>query len=173
MSGKNLSISGSLVIEERVFDQLGLTYVCEILDGQIIRSNLSTNLGSSDCLKPAVGSGRFDSGFAQSLTLLSPASSQPRIVTLFLTDDITCSSTAKRLSNEFTVNSKCSLNVTEQNVFCLVFHFNDLHLTFLFCFSTFAVVISSTGEFVTEMCGVGGHEMCGVVVYVSLNIFIG
>ncbi len=127
VSGKNLSIPGSLVIAERVTGVFLLTKVCEILvDGTIINSEFTTNPGRSDCLKAAVGSLNIDSGVAQSITLIPPrASSEQRIATLFLISNFeTCSPTVKKLSNVFTVNSKCSLNVIE----------NNFVLSFIFCF---------------------------------------
>ncbi len=149
VSGKNLSLPGSLVIAERVFGMFEFTKVCEILDdGTVIDSEFSTMLGRSDCLKAAVGSQNIDSGVAQSITLLSQPSSQPRTVTLFLISNTdSCSSTVNKLSNNFTVNSKCSHNyLFSLSFYCSVF------------LSTFAVKINQTptpGEFLAHMrCGV-------------------
>ncbi len=109
VSGKTLSIPGSLAIVERIFNGLGLTSVCEILDnGTYIASEFSTTLGTSDCLK-AAGEQFIDSSVAGSLTLSSHGQvlSEQRTATLVLIPNTaSCSPTAERVSNIFTINSK-------------------------------------------------------------------
>ncbi len=109
-SGQNLSVPGDVVILERLYtDMFSSPRVCKILpDNTIVQSMVTVvSTENTDCLT-AMGGVNSDLPFTRSLVLTGQMTSiEQTTVSLFLVSNSeSCSATAERLSNNFTINCK-------------------------------------------------------------------